>query len=78
MKYTSVFLSASTAISAVKAQDWANVPSCAQDCVSTLIADYTPCNEDDISCVCGYQQTLHENGSDCIVDACGVEEATSE
>ena len=78
MKYTPVFLFGFAATGAARAKEFANVPPCALNCVDALIAEYTPCSDDDITCICSYQKTLHEHGFQCIIDSCGIEKATGE
>ncbi|KAI1121856.1 hypothetical protein F5Y10DRAFT_255458 [Nemania abortiva] len=65
-------------IAAVSAQTWADIPTCAQPCITDAVAATTDCAATDIACICAARDAVQASAEDCVVAACGEDVAVNQ
>jgi hypothetical protein len=74
MKYTAALAAGLAAIAS--AQDLADLPACSLRCITDAISAST-CGAD-LPCICRNMDTLIQEATGCVVDACGIDIAVNE
>lgn len=59
------------------AQSLSDIPSCAIPCLDDSVKKNTPCNLDDVKCICQNFSSIQADATGCVLKACGSDTAIS-
>ncbi|KAI0099787.1 hypothetical protein GGR51DRAFT_564832 [Nemania sp. FL0031] len=65
-------------VAAVSAQTWADIPACAQPCITDAVAATTDCGATDYACICASRDAVQASAEECVIAACGEDVAVNE